>query len=67
MKWSLIITGFLCIALGGSFSIINKKEQQNAKSSLCCNKACEGQVKKQQQSAVIAEPYIPMVNILGYN
>lgn len=69
MKWSLIITGFLCVALGGSFSVIRtaNKTEQKPPSTFCCNKTAVEPAKKQLCPSQVAEPYLPMVNILGYN
>lgn len=68
MKWSLIIMGFLCVALGGSFSMIRTgdKKEQRPPSTFCCKKTAV-QAKKDIFPSQEAEPYLPMVNILGYN
>jgi len=68
MKQSLIITMIICLFLGESFSIITKNDlQQKNKKVYCCSKICEKAKLKGANDMPFAEPYLPMLNMLGYN
>jgi hypothetical protein len=69
MKQSLIITFVICLFVGESFSIINKREhRQKNENVYCCNKVC-GNVKdeKKAKDAQQADSYLPMLNMLYSN
>ncbi|MBL0357608.1 MAG: hypothetical protein IPP72_12330 [Chitinophagaceae bacterium] len=68
MKQSLIITAILCFTLGETFSVISKKEKAEQKAaSYCCIKVCGQQQANQAAVNAEPEPFIPMVNLLGYD
>jgi|GEM_PF-6196214 len=68
MKRSLIITAVLCLALGESFSIISKKEKaQQMEAPYCCMNSSSKPLEKAGKANAVAGPYLPIVNILGYN
>ena len=68
MKQSFIITVLICLALGESFTFINKKNQQkNKATTYCCSKVCTDEKAEKKTGNAQAEPYLPMVNMLRYN
>jgi len=67
MKQSFIITAVICLLLGESCSLINKKESNASHSPAYCSvKVCNPSAGRQKNAAEV-KPYIPMETILGYN